>query len=798
MTIPPDDELPADLADRTDRAVEAFWHGDTTELERLLQDEVAAGPPIGGVLGSLLQEQAAPVPGLIAPERIGDYVIIREIGRGGMGVVYEAQQQNPPRRVALKVVRGGALADPRRIRLFRREVQVLARLEHPNIATIHEAGQTPDGYHYFAMELVQGVPLMDYVKGRRTDESQPPMDVGGRLRLFAAICDAVEYAHRHGVIHRDLKPSNILIDAEGRPKILDFGLARITDADVTMTTIATEVGQIVGTLAYMSPEQARGQPDQIATASDIHTLGVVLYELLTDQLPYRVSRVLAHEAVRTICDELPRRPSVIRRVIRGDLETIVLKALEKDAARRYASAKDLADDIRRHLAGEPIQARRPSSLYVLSKRLLKHRVAAVAAAAAFILATAGACGGLWWRCHSVWSARQEALSIQRLLDAGQVDLALGKAQTLVGHHPTLPEARIVAAMAFVKAGRPGHAVNVLEEGIRLDPSQWVWRELRDAIQADSTRIELRGDISQDSAEAWYLCSLATADWPWALTCAQTAVQRDPEHVLAWRRLTDLGTFTGTCDIALGGVEKLLELREDFATCMALKGEILARDDRLVDALRCLNEAINARPSVSDTYVSRAMVYVLLGRYGRALEDYNKAIYLEAHSIWPLYHRAALLWMMNRPDQAVADYRRFKAKITQHPYTDARLFLILCELGHPDEAEQVLAAARKTLAPGTWQGRILACLAGDMEPGQLPSEARSPREKCEGHYYAGEVYLHDGRSEEARQSFQRCADTGLKTDPDSYALSVMSEHVLAEWRLRTLLARLGGDVAQDHD
>jgi serine/threonine protein kinase/Tfp pilus assembly protein PilF len=337
------------------------------------------------------------------PSTIGNYRIIQKIGAGGMGVVYEAEQQQPRRLVALKVIRGGRFVDDHQVRLFEREAQALARLKHPGIATIYESGRTPDGEHFFAMELVQGETLKKYIENTAAGEPLTPGKLLERLAIFRKISDAVTYAHQRGVIHRDLKPSNIIVQSEFEAsdarsdtlapgiKILDFGLARITEADLAVATIGTEVGMIQGTLPYMSPEQVRGNPDEIDVRSDVYSLGVILYEMIAGRRPYDVHQAMIHEAARVICETPPAPLSKswkgTKRLDR-DLETIVVKALEKPAARRYQSVSALAEDISRFLTGQPILARPPSAIYQLQKLAKRHRLGFGFAASLIVLIAA--------------------------------------------------------------------------------------------------------------------------------------------------------------------------------------------------------------------------------------------------------------------------------------------------------------------------------------------------------------------------------------------------------------------------
>lgn len=313
------------------------------------------------------------------PQQIGSYSIKRRLGVGGMGIVYEGEQASPRRLVAVKVVRGGPFVDEYRLRLFERETQTLGRLRHPAIASIYEAGRTAEGQPYFAMELVTGLPLTEFAQKNN-------LDLRERLKLFQRVCDAIYYAHQRGVIHRDLKPTNILVDANGEPKILDFGLARITDGDAAAATQTLDALRLMGTLPYMSPEEARGNLADVDVRSDVYSLGVILYELLTDALPFHLSRGALPEAVRIICEEQPRLPSAINPELRGDPDSIVLKAMEKSQGRRYQSPAALAEDIGRFLTNQPVHARKAGLLYRTGKMIIRHRFACIiAAAVTFIL-----------------------------------------------------------------------------------------------------------------------------------------------------------------------------------------------------------------------------------------------------------------------------------------------------------------------------------------------------------------------------------------------------------------------------
>jgi tetratricopeptide (TPR) repeat protein len=356
------------------------------------------------------------------PTSIGRYRILRLLGEGGMGMVYEAEQDFPQRIVALKVIRAG-YATGEMLRRFENETQALGRLQHPGIAQIYDAGavETPFGKQpYIAMELVRGQTLLDYCDSQKLNTRE-------RLELMAKICDAVQHAHQRGLIHRDLKPANILVGEDGQPKILDLGVARLTDSDAQATR-QTNMGEIIGTLAYMSPEQVSGEAADIDTRSDVYALGVILYEVLSGKAPYTIGRQI-HEAVRAIRQDEPTALSSVNRTYRGDIETIVARALEKDKTRRYESAAELAADIRRYLHDEPIVARPPSTTYQLQKFARRHKAVVSGIAAVFVVLALGVAASTWEAVQAQRAqkkAQQQAAIAEAVNDFLQKDL-LGQA-----------------------------------------------------------------------------------------------------------------------------------------------------------------------------------------------------------------------------------------------------------------------------------------------------------------------------------------------------------------------------------
>jgi serine/threonine protein kinase len=308
------------------------------------------------------------------PSHVGPYRIERMIGEGGMGSVYLAHRDDGEfdHRVALKLVRHGLHLDSRIVRRFREERQILAALNHPGIARLFDGGITDEGLPYFAMEYVDGLPIDRYcdVRGLTVDQ---------RLELFARVCDAVAHAHAKQIVHRDIKPTNIVVSEQGDPRLLDFGIAKLLVSDDSREIPAvTRQSERMLTPEYASPEQIRGEPGVVA--SDVYCLGVLLYELLTGQRPFRRSERTAHELEHSVLEDDPTRPSEVvqrdtmRRQLKGDLDTIVLTAMSKEPSRRYASAAEMGQDVRRHIAGMPIQARGTSQAYRIRRWARRNRV----------------------------------------------------------------------------------------------------------------------------------------------------------------------------------------------------------------------------------------------------------------------------------------------------------------------------------------------------------------------------------------------------------------------------------------
>ncbi|MBL8186796.1 MAG: serine/threonine protein kinase, partial [Acidobacteria bacterium] len=417
---------------------------DDQELRRELESLLAAHDQASGFFDSLPESIADDLirdrqVAAMAGRMFGHYQLTREIGRGGMGVVYEAVRADDQYRqkVAVKLL-WPALNNSEVARRFRRERQILANLNHSNIARLLDGGTSEEGWPFFVMEFITGEPITEYCQRHK-------LSIAERLRLFQQICEAVQFAHQNLVIHRDLKPGNIFVTESGEVKLLDFGIAKLLDPARHTVTMQPTTHALMMTPEYASPEQMRGE--SITTASDVYSLGVILYELLTGQLPYRFKDRSLPEIVRVVCEQEPEAPSHRLKQgmkdeggrmkqgrkdsvhpssfishpsdLRGDLDGIVLMALHKDAQRRYRSVEQLREDIRRHLAGQPIQAQTISLGYLTAKFVRRNKLAVAAAAIILLTLLAGIVGTSWQARRATEQARLN----RRLLYAAQMNLA---------------------------------------------------------------------------------------------------------------------------------------------------------------------------------------------------------------------------------------------------------------------------------------------------------------------------------------------------------------------------------------
>ena len=620
--------------------------------------------------------------------RIGPYRILRELGQGGMGVVYLAARADEEfrKRVALKVIRSGA-ASEEVVRHFKRERQILAGLDHPNIAKLLDGGTTDDGLPYFVMEHIEGEPLLTYCDSRK-------LSVAERLKLFQAICSAVQYAHRNLVVHRDIKPGNIVVAEDGSPRLLDFGIAKFLNPELAGE--APTATALVMTPAYASPEQARGE--RITTATDVYSLGVVLYELLTGHLPYRLPSLQPLEVLKAISEQEPEKastaiervvtattasggpvervtpdtvsstregtPDKLQRRLRGDLDNILMLALRKEPPRRYASVEALSDDIRRYLQGLPVKARQPTAGYRAGKFLRRH-IAGVAASAAFVVLLIG---------FAVAMAMQSArVARERDLAEKQRAAAQQGRQTAQRVSAFLVDLFRVSDPSKAR-GETITAREVLDRGTTK-----IATELKDEPEVRATLMTTMGDVYRNLG----LYDKALPLLEEALQTRKAALGN--EHVDVAKSLHSLAT--------------LLRIRGDYPGAAARHREALAMQRKLLG---------NENADVAKSLNSLAIVLYLTGDYAASESLHREALAMQ-RKLLGNEHSDVIQTLINlagvveqRGDYAAAE-ALFREALTlgrkllgnEHPTTVAslgNLAVVVFDQGRYEEAEALTREA----------------------------------------------------------------------------------------------------------
>jgi serine/threonine protein kinase/tetratricopeptide (TPR) repeat protein len=670
--------------------VEALLAAD--ELESDLDRPAAALDPARAA-----RREGAAVDGA-PPDRIGEFTILRTLGCGGMGIVYEARQDAPRRTVALKVIRPGLLSLAR-LRRFQHEAEVLGWLDHPGIARVFGAGtaETPTGPQpYIAMELVRGEPIDRHVARRE-------LDTRACLGLLAELCDAVQHAHERGIVHRDLKPANVLVTDEGRLKVLDFGVARITDADVARVTGATEVGELLGTLPYMSPEQIAADPTLVDARSDVYALGVLAYELLSGRTPLDVRRKSLAEAARIIVEEEPTSLGAFDSRLRGDVELIVGKALAKEKSARYATAAELGGDLRRHLADEPIHARAPRRIDQWRRFARRNRGLVGALAVAFVaLGTAVV-------VTSVSLARTTRLLRERNAEIAIADEAIGflegmfaRTDPTLDADPRLSEAVKHAADRFDEELRDkpvlrarltnsiGKVLLDLALGERALPL------LEEALVARRVAFGPRSVEYAQTLERVAFARQLTGDIPRA-----TELQRE---VLALRRAL------------LPESELLLDALTNLAGTLALQNQ-LEESDRLFDEGQALSERVFGSDAPRTIWVRIARVGACIAS-GRQREAE-----VAARELLDTTRRSLTLAQQTRLNEHLAWTLRLQERHADAlPYVDAALELAGERHGNDGLAQRELLGLKAV---------ILTSLGRTHEAVELMREVRARVVRAEG-------------------------------------------------------------------
>jgi serine/threonine protein kinase/Flp pilus assembly protein TadD len=640
--------------------------------------------------------------------RIGQYKLLRVLGEGGMGIVYLAQQDKPVvREVALKLIKPGM--DSKRVMArFEAEEQALAMMEHPHVARVYNAGLTGSGRPYFVMEYVKGVSITEHCDREK-------LGIEARLGLFLQVCEAVQHAHQKGIIHRDIKPSNIQVAIHGEkalPKIIDFGVAKALSQLLTERTLVTEQGQMVGTPEYMSPEQAEMTNQDIDTRTDIYSLGVVLYELLSGTLPFDSDTLReggADHMRKMIREKDPKTPSTrlsaisgdesqklaqlrrtdprsLTRRLHGDLDWITIKAMDKDRMRRYQSAHALAEDIQRHLNHEPVLARRPGPIYRMRKFLRRNRTAVLASVAALILIVAMVGVSVMYvkglrrtRALQTIEHRNVLTSALELRSRGQFQDALDKIKDILSSKHVGPEAQLLHARLILELEGPTEAVKELQllltapdelacqahfllariylENAPRDP------QISEEYSRRAKEHQQQGErLFSESAEACFNRSMMAGTVNKTLEWLNRALELNPGHydslearALAYYAIKDYDRMEIDASVMTGNRPN--DSQGYALRAIARRKKAIRKDEEglFADALHDHNGAIQLEGEQAELYDQRRRTHMQMGNFEAALADARACVRLQSDEGIHHFDVFCALVALGRYDEAKARY-----------------------------------------------------------------------------------------------------------------------------------------------
>jgi eukaryotic-like serine/threonine-protein kinase len=763
--------------------------GDDDELRNRVGDLLHANAEAGSFLESpasgpvvTVDEPIREGPGTI----IGPYKLLEQIGEGGFGLVFMAEQQQPVhRKVAVKILKRGM--DTRQvIARFEAERQALALMDHPNIARVLDAGETGSGRPHFVMELVRGIPITDYCDQNRLTTRE-------RLELFVHVCQAVQHAHHKGIIHRDIKPSNVMVtlhDEVPVVKVIDFGIAKALGQQLTDKTLVTGFAQMIGTPLYMSPEQGGMSGLDVDTRSDIYSLGVLLYELLTGTTPFdkeRLSKAGYDEMRRVIREEEPARPSTrlstlgqaaatvserrqsdpkrLSLLLRGELDWIVMKALDKDRNRRYETANGFAMDVQRYLADEPVQACPPSASYRIRKFTRRNRAAiwttGVVAAALVI----GTVVSVW---QAVRATRAEVLADGRLKAEKQAredaDTNLQTARKATqdyfavvcgidillrqGKHAEAEKAmrEVLAAREKLAADSPNVpdyqdilARTHYELADLLRTTQRVSDADKEYRRAIDVWVKLARDVPAQPyyrIHAGITSGYTLADFLWSSGQYQEAVEALRQSVSMFEKLVD--------EVPSAGQEwRLKECRSKLGAWSANRAHAYAVLGQWDKAIADYTKVIELNPKDAGAWFQRASGCANLKQWDKALADYTKAIELDPKLAGVWYNRGNAYYGLKQWDQALADYTRAIELDPKHAPAHNSLGAILCDVKH--DYDGAIMEFRQAI---------------DLDPKSAPA-----------HGNLGNALMAKNQLDEASAEYRKAIELDPKNAPAHYCLGI---------------------------